>query len=129
MRSLEEIIEHPREARELKRALAVKLSQNRVKNQNIIDYLQVSASVISKWCLLYEEQGAQALLLNYRGKENYLSADDKQEVTSFLRQQSPLSVEQLRDHLEAKYQVVSKSKPSYYQLLNEGGLRWSLIPV
>jgi hypothetical protein len=47
MRSLEEIIEHPRDARELKRALAVKMSQKRAKNQNIIDYLQISASFIS----------------------------------------------------------------------------------
>ena len=56
MRTLEQIIEHSRDSRELKRAL-------KVKHQNIVDYLQVSVSFISKWCLIYEEQGAEALLL------------------------------------------------------------------
>jgi transposase len=124
MQTLEQIIKHSKDSRELKSALAVKMSQTKVKHQRIADYLQVSDSFISKWGLIYEKQGANALLLNYQGKVGYLSVDDKQEVISFLRQQSHFSVEQLRDHLEVKYQVVYKSKQSYYQLLDEGGLSW-----
>ena len=124
MQTLEQIIDHSRDSRELKRALAVKMSRKRMKHQDIANLLQVSPSFISKWCLIYEEQGALALLLNYQGKLGYLSDDEKQEVILFLQQYSHFSVEQLRDHLEEKYQVVYKSKQSYYDLLDAGGLSW-----
>lgn len=124
MQTLEEIINDSKDSRELKRALAVKMSQARIKHQDIAKFLQVSPSFISKWCLIYEEQGDSALLLNYPGKRGYLSDDEKQEVILFLPQQLHFSVEQLRDHLEEKYQIVYKSKPSYYDLLDAGGLSW-----
>ena len=114
MLSIEQIIETAKDSREVKRAIAVKMSQDRVKHQNITHYLQVSAAFISKWVMIYEEQGARALLLNYRGKPGYLSEEDKPEVVSFLKQQSYFSVEQLRDYLASQYRVVYKSKQSYY---------------
>ena len=124
MQSLEQIIDYSRDARELKRALAVKMFQRRMKNQDIAKLLQVSPSFISKWSLIYEEQGALALLLNYQGKVGYLSDEEKQEVILFLQQQAHFSVEQLCNHLEEKYQVVYKSRQSYYDLLDAGGLSW-----
>jgi len=124
MQNLEQIIDYSRDARELKRALAVKMSQRRMKNQDIANLLQVSSSFISKWCLIYEEQGVLALLLNYHGKVGYLSDEEKQEVILFLQQQAHFGVEQLRDHLEEKYQVVYKSRQSYYDLLEAGDLSW-----
>ena len=65
-----------------------------------------------------------ALLLNYQGKVGYLSDEEKPEVMLFLPQPAYFSVEQLCEHLEEKYQVVYKSKPSYYDLLDAGGLSW-----
>ena len=50
MPTLEQIIDHSRESRELKRALAVKMSQPRIKHPDIAEFLPVSASFISKWC-------------------------------------------------------------------------------
>lgn len=78
--------------------------------------------------MIDEKCGARALLLNYRGKPGDLSAEEKPEVVSFLKQQSYFSVEQLRDYLESQYRVVSKSKQSYYNLLDEGGLSWKKTP-
>jgi putative transposase len=124
MESIEQIIESSRDSREVKRAIAVKMSRSGVKHQNIVNYLPVSPSFISKWVMIYEEQGAGALLLNYRGKAGYLSVEEKQQVVLFLRPQSSFSVEQLRDYLESQYRVVYKSKQSYYDLLDEGGLSW-----
>ncbi|NJO18527.1 MAG: transposase [Thioploca sp.] len=124
MQTLEQIIDKSRDARELKRALSVKMSQRRMKYQDIANLLQVSSSFISKWELIYEKEGAGALLLNYQGKPGYLSDEEKQKVILFLQQHSHFSVEQLRDHLEEKYQVVYKSKQSYYDLLDAGGLSW-----
>lgn len=100
MPTLEEITNDSKDSRELKRALAVKMSQARIKNQDIANFLQVSPSFISKWCLIYKEQGALALLLHYQGKLGCLSDDKKQEIILFLRQLSHFSVEQWRDHLE-----------------------------
>jgi putative transposase len=124
MLSIEQIIETAKDSREVKRAIAVKMSQERVKHQNISNYLQVSAAFISKWVMIYEKQGASALLLNYRGKPGYLSEEEKPEVVPFLKRQSYFSVEQLRDYLESQYRVVYKSKQSYYHLLDKGGLNW-----
>jgi putative transposase len=124
MESIEKIIEESKDSREVKRAIAVKMSPERVKHQNIARYLQVSASYISKWVMIYEKQGANGLLLNYQGKAGYLTAEEKQEVVLYLKPQSYFSVEQLRDYLERKYQVVYKSEQSYYNLLEEGGLSW-----
>ena len=42
MESLEKIIEQSGDSKEVKRAIAVKMSQERVKLQNIAKYLQVS---------------------------------------------------------------------------------------
>ena len=55
MQTLEQIIDHSRESRELKRALAVKMSQPKIRHQDIAKFLQISASFISKWCLIYSE--------------------------------------------------------------------------
>jgi len=124
MQTIEAIINDSKDSRELKRALSVKMSQAKIKHQDIANFLQISPSFISKWCLIYEEQGALALLLNYKGKVGYLSDDEKQEIILFLQQHSYFSVEKLRDYLEEKYQVVYKSKQSYYDLLDQGGLSW-----
>jgi hypothetical protein len=48
MQILEQIINHSRDSRGLKRALAVKMSQKKVKHQNIADFLQISSTFIGK---------------------------------------------------------------------------------
>jgi len=41
-----------------------------------------------------------------------------------IQSKKSFSVEELRDYLENEYQVVYKSKQSYYKLLKEGGYRF-----
>ena len=43
---------------------------------------------------------------------------------SIIQSKPAFSVEELRDYLENEYQVVYKSKQSYYELLKDGGLSW-----
>jgi len=124
MLTLEEIITNSKETREVKRALAVKMIIQGVSVKDIEEILQVSDSFISKWKLIYLEEGAEALLLKYQGKKSYLDEDSRKEIIFFLETKKTFSVEELRDYLENKYQVVYKSKQSYYDLLKEGGLSW-----
>lgn len=124
MLSLEEIISNSKDSREVKRALAVKMIIKGFLVKEIELILQVKRSFISKWKLIYETEGAPALLLKYKGKESYLSKANRKEVISFLKTKETFSTEALRDYLEENYQVVYKSKQSYYDLLKEGGLSW-----
>jgi len=124
MLSLEEIIVNSKDTREVKRALAVKMVFGGISVKEIEAILLVSDSFISKWKLSYETEGAGSLLLKYKGKKSYLDEGSRVEVVQFLQTKTTFSIEELRDYLEANYQVVYKSKESYYRLLKEGGLSW-----
>ena len=124
MLSLEEIIVNSKDTREVKRALAVKMVMSGISVKEIEAILLVSDSFISKWKLSYETEGAGSLLLKYQGKKSYLDECSREELVQFIQTKTTFSVAELRDYLEANYQVVYKSKESYYQLLKEAGLSW-----
>jgi putative transposase len=124
MLSLENIISNSKDSREVKRALAVKMIIKGFLVKEIELILQVKRSFISKWKLIYETEGAPALLLKYKGKQSYLTPDLRKKVLAFITQKNTFSVEELRDYLEENYNVVYKSKQSYYDLLKDAGLSW-----
>jgi len=72
MLSLEEIIANSKDAREVKRAVAVKMLEQGFLVKEIEAVLQVSDSFISKWKLIYQKEGAIGLLLRYKAKPSYL---------------------------------------------------------
>ncbi len=138
---LDEIINESREAREVKRALCVKMVLGSMPVVQICEILNVSAPFVSKWRGLYEAQGAQSLALGYAGSEGYLTAEQKAEVIAWIQTQATaqqsaagqtaegqtVDVAAVRDYLEAHYQVVYKSPQSYYELLHEAGLSYHKI--
>ena len=123
MSSLEGIINSPANL-EMKRALAVKMILLDFKTEDICALLNVSNSFVSKWKIIFENEGADALKVNYKGGAGFLTEDQRDEIIFYLRSKSHCSVEELRDYLEYHYGVVYQSKQSYYDLLNEGGLSW-----
>lgn len=123
MSSLDYLIDLPAN-REVKRALAVKMILFDFKTEDICALLNVSTSFVSKWKIRFENEGAEALKLNYKGGKGFLTADQRDEILFYLRRQSHYSVEELRDYIEYHYGVVYHSKQSYYDLLNEAGLSW-----
>ena len=123
MSSLEDIIDLPANL-EMKRALAVKMILFDFKTEDICALLNVSDSFVSKWKIRYENEGASALKLNYKGGKGFLTADQHDEIIFHLRSQPHYSVEELRDYIEYHYGVVYQSKQSYYDLLTAGGLSW-----
>ena len=123
MLTLDEIIDAP-EGREIKRAIAVKMNALGFKTTDICDVLEVSDSFVSKWKTIYENEGAGALRLHYKGGTGFLTDFQRQETICFIRSKPQFSLEDLRDFIEARYGIVYQSKQSYYDLLKEGGLSW-----
>lgn len=123
MKSLDEIINTSQEAREVKRALSVKMALQEVPTSQITALLNVSPQYVSKWRIQYEVTGAEGLRLGYGGSESYLSQSQREEICHWIQSQASLSVEALRDYIEEQYEVLYQSKQSYYDLLQAAG--WS----
>ena len=123
MSSLEDIIDSP-ENLEMKRALAVRMILFDFKTEDICALLNVSDAFVSKWKIRFENEGAEALKLHYKGGKGFLTADQRDEILFYLRMQPHYSVEARRDYREYHYGIVYHSKPSYYDLLDAAGLSW-----
>ena len=123
MSSLDDMIDLPANL-EVKRVLAVKMILFDVKTEDICALLNVSDAFVSKWKIKFENEGADALKLHYKGGTGFLTADPRDDILFHLRMQPHDSVEALRDYLEYHYGVVYQSKQSYYDLLNEAKLSW-----
>ncbi len=79
-KSLEDLIESNPDPRELKRALAVKMTLKGYRHQEIISVLQVSSGFISKWKQEFVLSGIKGLKLKHQGSRGYLSQLEKEQV-------------------------------------------------
>jgi putative transposase len=113
-----------RDSREYRRGLAVKLALQGYLYEVISDMLDVTPGFISQSKKAYETQGTQGLLLHYKGTPAYLSAEERQSVIDWLKQQQAWSVERLQTYIETTYGVVFQSRQSYYQLLKEAEITY-----
>ncbi len=112
------------QCREGKRAFAVKLDLLGYSSAVIEEMLHVSASFIRKWRIQYQKHGIQRLYLQYQGSRGYLSPDERAEVISFLSDKDSYRLDELREYVEEHYDVIYKSKQSYYDLLHEAHIGW-----
>ena len=124
MDRLAKLIEETTDVRELKRALSVKLGEEGMATEAIGAVLQVTPRVVRKWRKRYEREGVEGLQVRYRGSESYLSVEQRQEIEEWLGAQETITVEEVRDEIEARYGVVYQSKQSYYDLLEASGLSY-----
>ena len=122
MQDLDEIINEAKDAREGKRAVSGKMSAQGFSPVQICQVLNVSLQYGSKWKGLYEADGGMALRLGHRGSESYLQENQRQAILRWLAARATVSVEALRDYIEEQYGVVYRSKQSYYELLDAGGM-------
>src|SRR5829696_6069961 len=109
MQDLDEIINEAQDAREVKRAVSVKMSVQGFSPMQISQVLNVSLQYVSKWKGLYEAEGGEALRLGYRGSESYLEEAQRQALLHWIGARETVSVEALRDHIEEQYGVVYRS--------------------
>ena len=124
MNSLAQLIEETRDVRELKRALSVKLGEGGMVTDAIGEVLQVSLRSVRKWRRRYEREGVEGLQVRYRGSESYLRVEHRQEIEDWLGAQETITLEEVRDEIEARYGIVYQSKQSYYDLLDASGLSY-----
>ena len=121
---LNSFIDMAREARESKRALAVKLEKEGYAPQEICRILHVSRSFVSKWKKLFAAQGVAGLRLGYKGSPGYLSPTQRSAIIAWLRDQQVWDVAALDAHVREYYGVEYKSRQSYYALLKVAGISW-----
>jgi putative transposase len=124
MDRLAQLIEETTEVRELKRAVSVKLGEQGMATEAIGAVLQVTARVVRKWRQRYEREGIEGLAVRNRGSESYLSVEQRQEVEDWLGAQETITLEEVRDEIEARYGIVYQSKQSSYDLLDASGLSY-----
>ena len=124
MDKLAKLIEETTDVRELKRALRVKLSAEGMATEAVGAVLRVTPRAVRKWRQRYEEEGVDGLQVQYRGSESYLSVEQRQEIEDWLGAQATITLEEVRDEIEARYGIVYQSKQSYYDLLDASGLSY-----
>jgi putative transposase len=122
--AIDELIRTTRDARIVKRALVIKMLHNGLSGQQISHLLNVSEQYVSKWKGIYEDKGASGLNLGYKGRPAYLTAEERQEIVTWIRAQKTILIEDLVEYVEAQYSVIYQSKQSYYDLLDEGGMSY-----
>lgn len=117
-------IQNHLDARELKRALAVKLALEGKPYGEITRLLEVYPSFITYWKQRFQEQGVAGLQLGYRGTQGLLTVAERQAVLQWLQTRNHWNLEELVTHLDVHYSVIYQSKQSYYDLFAEAGISW-----
>lgn len=121
---LTEFIQTNPEARELKRALAVKLALQGTLYAEITKLLGMHKSCITKWKQKFETAGLDGIKLGYQGSKSYLTLEQRAEVLAWLQTKLYINIDELFTHLDEHYDVIYQSKQSYYELLSAAGISW-----
>lgn len=124
MKELEAFIESNPDPRELKRALAVRMTLLGYKHREIQNLLQVSSGFISKWKQEFIIKGAEALRLHHQGSKGYLSTLEKQQVLKWLARKKQWNLQQLEYYIAEVFEVTFAAKSSYYELFHAAGISW-----
>jgi transposase len=110
--------------RELKRALAVKMSIDGHPDRTIAQLLGVSNNFIRDWKKAFKVEGIDGIKLGYKGAKGKLTTEQRTEIIEWLKTKQYWHLDELINHLEDKYDVVYKSKQSYYELFEQGRISW-----
>lgn len=124
METIDEIINESRDAREVKRAICIKMLEQGIKPEEIGKLLNVSIQWVSKWKIKYEEGGAAILKLTYKGKEKYLTKEEENKILEWIINKEEIKIEEVIEYIEKQYQIIYKSKQSYYDLMDKAGMSY-----
>ena len=124
MDRLAQLIEETTDVRELKRAVSVKLGVGGMAAEAVGAVLQVTPRAVRKWQRRYEREGVAGLEVRNRGSESYLGVEQRHELDAWLEAQETITVEAVRDEIEARYGIVYQSQQSYYELLDASGFSY-----
>jgi transposase len=121
---LEGLIKSNSDPRELKRALAVKMSIEGYSDRIIAQLLGVSTSFVRDWKRAFKVGGIAGIKLGYQGAIGKLTTEQRAEIIEWLKNKDYWHLEELINHVEDKYDVVYKSKQSYYDLFEQARISW-----
>jgi transposase len=124
MEDLEKFIESNPEPRELKRAVAVKMTLRGYKQREISKILQVSSGFISKWKQEFILHGIEGLKLKHQGSKGYLSELEKRQVLDWLENKNEWNLNELEYHIAKEFGVTFAARSSYYDLFHAAGISW-----
>ncbi|MFP4101399.1 helix-turn-helix domain-containing protein [Coleofasciculus sp.] len=121
---LNDFIFKSQDVRECKRAEAVKLRLLGISYQEIANNLGVSIGFIAKYQRQYTARGIDGIKLQYKGSKSYLTPTQKAEIVHWINCPKNCRLSALKRHLKDNYDVVFKSKESYYKILRESQFIW-----
>lgn len=124
MEELNTFIESNRDPRELKRAIAVKMTLQGYRHQEITSILQVSSGFISKWKQEFVLSGIKGLKLKHQGSRGYLSQLEKEQVLKWLENKNEWNLNELEYYVAVEFGVTFAAKSSYYDLFHAAGISW-----
>lgn len=124
MEELNTFIESNPDPRELKRAIAVKMTLQGYRHQEIITVLQVSSGFISKWKQVFVLSGIKGLKLKHQGSRGYLSQLEKEQVLKWLENKNEWNLNELEYYVAVEFGVTFAAKSSYYDLFHAAGISW-----
>lgn len=124
IQELDELLSNTKEVKEWKGGQAVKLRVLGLAYKSIVVSLGVSTSFIAQAQKNYFSRGIAGLKLEYKGSKSYLTAEQKQEIIEWLFAPERRNISELERYLIEEYDVVFKSKESYYQILRSANLTW-----
>lgn len=121
---LQEFIAVCRDAREARKALAIKLIYQGYLYEEIQTILDVSLGSIAGWKQAYLKYGIEGLRLNHKGRKSYLNSEQLSEILSWLQTKNTWEIGELEYKLAFEYDVIYESKQSYYDLFDAAGISW-----
>jgi putative transposase len=113
-----------KDAREYKRAMAVKLLLLEFEPQDIAEILHVTVSFVSKWKQLWLEHGVDVFVIKYHGYQGYLTPEQRRSITEWIKTQNIWDIDDLVAFVRTTYGIEFKSRQSYYDLFAEAGITW-----
>jgi putative transposase len=124
LEELKTFISRDRDARQVRKALAVKLIYQDYGYEAITGILEVSLGALSKWKKAYEQDGLAGFRPQYKGRQSYLTPSERAAVLQWLQTKSIWELSELESHLAETYDVVYESQQSYYDLFAGADLSW-----
>lgn len=121
---LNNFLDKTKDAREIKRAMAVKMRLLGKRSCEIEELLRVSQSFISNWKNRVLVEGIECLKLNYKGSKGYLTSEQKKEIIDWLQAQETIKLSGFQKYLREEYNIIFESNQSYYSLLKEAEISW-----
>jgi putative transposase len=124
MEDLQQFIRATRDAREVKRALAVQAILAGRPRATVAQELGYSVAWVKKWCWRYRQAGIESLKVGYKGSTGYLTPCQRTAVITWLQEQPHWDLQTLARHIETTYGARYQSPKSYYTLLKEARISW-----